>query len=239
MIDFVFKRVELKYRLTREQYHAVRALIDRRLSPDAFGETTVQSLYYDTPDYRLARASIERPTYKEKLRARCYGLNDGDKDVFLEMKRKYDGVVYKRRIACKQRDCTGAADALSGQTQIDRELRYFWDYYGSLAPRILILYDRAAFFDPQGDLRVTFDRNVRYRTEQLDFHTSLEGIPLLADGEVLMELKSGTAFPLWLCGALSANGITKSSFSKYGEAYKRELGLKNIQFQLPEGKAYV
>lgn len=226
MISYVFKRYETKYILSAEQYAIIKAETDKRLSPDAFGETTIQSLYFDTPDFRLVRASIEKPIYKEKLRLRCYGLNDGTKTVFLEMKRKYNDVVYKRRIACLEDEVKTLFTDNIQHSQIYNEMLYFINFYQKLYPRILILSDRAAFFDNQIGLRVTYDRNVRYRTEKLNFHTSLDGIPLLPDGNVIMEIKTGTAIPLWLCRLLSENKIFKSSFSKYGTAYKKEISGK-------------
>lgn len=194
LISYVFKRYELKYLLTQEQYLKVRDEIEKRLSPDVFGKTVIQSLYYDTADDRLVRASAEKPVFKEKLRLRAYGLSDGEKDVYIEMKRKYDGVVYKRRVACKEDE---AADIFSGKcpdSQIGKELEYFIRFYGKLSPRMLILYDREAFTDENSDLRVTFDKNVRYRMTDLNLHTSLDGNALLQSGTVLMELKSGTVY---------------------------------------------
>lgn len=222
MTGYVFKRYELKYLLTAEQYAAVKKEIESRLVPDAFGKNVIQSLYYDTPDYRLIRESIEKPVFKEKLRLRCYNLNVNDKDVYLEMKRKYDGVVYKRRISCKESEADSLFSGKVFSSQIGKELSYFINFYGDLRPKILILYDREAFFDRGGDLRVTFDKNIRYRTDNLNFHSSLDGERLLQDGFVLMELKTGTALPLWLCDLLDKESIRKTSFSKYGTAYKRE-----------------
>jgi len=219
--DFVFKRYELKYLLTELQYRTVRAEVEKRLAPDRFGSTTIQSLYYDTPDFRLVRESIEKPVYKEKLRLRCYGLNDCDKDVFLEMKRKYDGVVYKRRIACKETSVPELFAGKSDPSQIGRELDYFISFYRQLDPKVMILYERSAFFDEAGDLRVTFDSGIRYRAADLSFGAPLKGDTLLPPGTVLMELKSGTGFPLWLAHLLGQERIIKSSFSKYGEAYRR------------------
>ena len=225
MADFVFKRYELKYLLSFEQYLAVRAEIKKRLSPDKFGVNTVQSLYLDTDDYRLIRESVEKPVFKEKLRLRCYNLNDCDKDIFVEMKRKYDGVVYKRRIACKERDAENLQGGKVLTSQIGRELKYFLNFYGGLSPKMLILCDREAFYG-DGDLRVTFDRNIRYRTTDLDFHTSLNGEDIIPKDQTLMELKTGTALPLWLCDLLCDNRIRKTSFSKYGTAYQLELTKK-------------
>lgn len=228
MVGYVFKRYELKYILDSAQYAAIKAEIEKRLCPDEFGRNTVQSLYYDTPDNRLIRASIEKPAFKEKLRVRCYNLNDDDKNVYVEMKRKYDGVVYKRRIACKEGDIAALlngeaqTDGKTQTSQIGKELDYFVRFYGNLVPKILILCEREAFCDKESDLRVTFDENIRYRADDLDFYSSLGGENLLPDDCVLMELKSGSAFPLWLCRILGEQNIKKQSFSKYGSAYERE-----------------
>ena len=219
MISYVFERFELKYLLTPEQYRIMKAAADERLRPDEFGETTIQSLYFDTPDYRLVRASLEGPVYKEKLRVRCYGMNDDDRNVYIEMKRKSEGVVYKRRISCKEPEGLALFGGSFPDTQIGRELDYFRRIYEGIGPRILILSERAAFFDPESDLRVTFDTGIRYRTTDLNFHTSAAGTDIIPPGYALMELKAGASYPLWLCRLLSDNNICKRSFSKIGAAY--------------------
>lgn len=241
MIGYVFKRYEMKYLLTEKQYETVKAAFCGRLVPDRFAKTTIQSLYYDTPDDRLIRASLEKPMFKEKLRLRCYGLNDCDKDVFVEMKRKYDGVVYKRRITCKELQAQAVLGGAS-DTQIGKELEYFARFYGELYPKMLIIYDREAFCSKQaeeqglrqidgqylrqgawqGDLRITFDKNIQYRTDNLNFYSSLSGKELPTNGKILMEIKTGTALPLWLCAVLDRERIYKTTFSKYGTAYKIE-----------------
>lgn len=222
MINYVFKRYELKYALTYNQYLAVLPEIKKRLTSDKFGLNTIQSLYYDTENYRLIRESIERPAFKEKLRLRGYNLNENDDDIYVEMKRKYDGVVYKRRIACKEREVEDVLNGKAATTQIGRELEYFSKYYGNLKPSMLIIYDREAYYDENSDLRVTFDRNVRYRKTDLNFHTSLGGENLLPEDVVLMEVKTGSALPLWFCEVINKEKIVKTSFSKYGAAYRLE-----------------
>lgn len=228
MISYVFKRYELKYLLTRAQYEAVKSEISSRLSPDVFGKNTVQSLYLDTDDFRLVRESLEKPVFKEKLRLRCYNLNDCNKDIFIEMKRKYDGVVYKRRISCKENEVNEVLNENPQASQIGKELDYFMRFYGKLSPKMLILYDREAFFDKESDLRVTFDGNIRYRTDDLNFYTSLDGEELLSSDGVLMEIKTGSAIPLWLCKILNKEKIIKQSFSKYGTAYNKNKIRSNI-----------
>ena len=87
----------------------------------------------------------------------------------------------------------------------------------------MIIYDRIAYFEPDGDLRLTIDHNPRYRYEDLDLSVSMEGNSLLKDGYTILEVKVQQAVPLWLCSILSKGKIYKGSFSKYGEAYKQQL----------------
>ena len=222
----VMQRRELKYILTREQTALLRRAMAGHMEPDQFGRTTIASLYYDTPDYRLIRASIEKPAFKEKLRLRTYGRATDDSPVFLELKRKTLGVVYKRRV---QTTVGGAARFLRGETngpddsQISRELAAFRNYYGKLRPSCMIIYDRTAYVEPEGELRLTIDENPRYRTWDLDLTRPMDGTLLLDEGCSILELKVQTAIPLWLSRVLSDAKICKTSFSKYGEAYRREL----------------
>ena len=221
----VMQRYELKYLLDGNQTDRFLERLEGYMEVDAFGLTSIASLYYDTPDSRLIRASLEKPIYKEKLRLRSYGLATMDSPVYLELKRKYDGVVYKRRVqtTVPLAERFFAGEAAAGDGQISRELAYFRDRYPGLRPACLIIYDRTAYFQPGGDLRLTIDRKPRYRREDLDLTHSMEGIPLLEEGRSILEIKVQGGMPLWLSGILSREGIFKSSFSKYGEAYKREL----------------
>ena len=221
----VMKRYELKYVLDATQ----RAFLERRLEGhmriDRYGITSIASLYYDTPDYRLIRASIEKPPFKEKIRLRSYGLADASSPVFLELKRKFDGIVYKRRVQTTipevDRFFSREGD-VPADGQIAREISYFRDFYGSLVPSCLIIYDRAAYFEPGGDLRLTLDGNPRYRVDELDLTTSMEGTPLLDEGDSILEVKVQQAVPLWLSAILDEARIHQASFSKYGEAYQAQ-----------------
>lgn len=229
----VMQRFELKYILDRRQRAALLKAMRGRMEADQFGLTTIATLYYDTPDRQLIRASLEKPDFKEKLRLRSYGQAKTDSPVFLELKRKALGTVYKRRV---QTTLEEAADFLRGgegsleDGQISRELRFFRDHYGKLQPSCLIIYDRTAYVETDGDLRLTIDANPRYRVRDLDLTHSMEGIPLLEEGAAVLELKVQSAMPLWLTRALSEAHIYKTSFSKYGEAYRREL----LRAQAPE-----
>lgn len=221
----VMKRFELKYIVTAQQRAFLERCLEGHMKLDKYGITSIASLYYDTIDYRLIRTSIEKPAFKEKIRLRSYGLASDTSPVFLELKRKYDGIVYKRRVQTTipavnrffQREGDIVADG-----QIAREITYFRDYYGTLVPACLIIYDRAAYFEPGGDLRLTIDGNPRYRIKDANLVTNMEGISLLPQGCAILEIKVQEAMPLWLTHILDEGRIYQSSFSKYGEAYKQQ-----------------
>jgi hypothetical protein len=222
----VMKRYEMKYLMSPGQTDFLLRKLEGHMKIDEFGLTSIASLYYDTPDSQLVRASMEKPAYKEKLRLRSYGLATDTSPVFLELKRKYDGIVYKRRVQSSLTQVEkffAGENALGGSGQIQKELAYFRDFYGTLVPACLIIYDRTAYFEPGGDLRLTIDYNPRYRMHGLTLTESMDGLPLLENGWSILEIKVQDAMPLWLSAALSEGGIFKSSFSKYGEAYCREL----------------
>lgn len=218
-VECVFKRYEFKYLLTPAQYRAVMQTVEGWMHPDAYHESHIRNLYFDTPDFRLVRRSLESPFYKEKLRLRCYGTAAADTAVFAELKKKYDGVVYKRRESLPEAAAMDwLTEAASGpDTQIGREIAYALRLYPGLAPRVFLSYDRLAW--AAGDLRITFDRNIRWRTERLSLREPADGEPLLSPDLTLMEIKCSTAYPLWLTALLSQNRIYKTSFSKYGRAY--------------------
>ena len=94
----LFKRIEKKYLLSGKKYDQLMTALADYIEPDEYPHSTICSMYYDTPDFKLIRASIEKPLYREKLRIRSYGVPTRDSKVFVEVKKKYDGVVYKRRL---------------------------------------------------------------------------------------------------------------------------------------------
>lgn len=219
----IFKRYELKYMLTPEQKQLVLAAMRDHMRLDKYGRTTIRNIYYDTPDYRLIRRSIERPVYKEKLRIRAYRRSGREDKVFVELKKKYKGVVYKRRLSCTQQQ---ALDWLSGgelplSGQIPNEITYFRDLYPGLRPTVFLSYEREAYYSMDGsDFRVTFDDHVLCRPTDLSLDLPPGGDSILPQNSVLMEVKTSGAIPLWMTNVLSRNAIYKTSFSKYGTAYR-------------------
>lgn len=223
----VFQRRELKFLLDEAQCHTVEEALRRRMKPDPHGLNTICNLYYDTPDYRLIRHSLEHPVYKEKLRLRCYGQANPNADIFLELKKKYKGVVYKRRVKVTEPEAMAFMDrmgSLRKQNQISREILYFRDFYQTLSPKVYLCYDREAWYDlVDKGFRMTLDRNVRYRTHELSLSAPFGGREILPPGKTLLEVKAEGAVPLWLVELLSRERIHKQSFSKYGKAYEQML----------------
>lgn len=220
----VMKRYELKYHLTAAQVDFLKKRLEGHMKVDKYGLTTILSLYYDTPDFALINRSIEKPFFKEKIRLRSYGLAKQGGPAFLEIKRKNDGIVYKRRIVTSEEDTEAFFEEGKPfeKSQIGRELEAFSNRYGYLEPKYLVLYDRMAYFQEGSDLRLTLDLNPRYRAKDLNLHTSTEGIPLLGEGEAILEVKVQHSIPLWLVDILNEGKIYQTSFSKVGTAHKRQ-----------------
>lgn len=221
-----FRRFELKYLLDEPVYQQVRMVLDRHLVPDEFGESRIASVYFDTPDYRMIRRSLEKPAYKEKLRLRSYGRPGPGDAVFVELKKKFEGVVYKRRVALSLEEaeaylCQGKHPTL--ENQVLKEVEYLRRFYPVLRPSVYICYERQAFTG-QGmePLRVTFDQNLLWRGDNLHLGAEGGGAPLLPERMRLMEIKVPGAIPLWLVKCLSERSVYPVSFSKYGTAYQKE-----------------
>lgn len=222
-VQTVFRRYELKYLLTMAQKETVLQAMQPYMSLDKYGRTTIRNLYYDTDTYLLIRRSIEKPAYKEKLRIRSYSRVDADSTAFVELKKKYKSVVYKRRISLPYTDATAWLSREkhpAKHTQIANEIDYFLEYYGSLHPTVFLSYEREAYYANDGsDFRVTFDDNILCRQEDLSLASDVYGTPILPEGKVLMEIKCSGGIPLWMTQVLSKEQIYKTSFSKYGTAY--------------------
>lgn len=221
-----FKRYEKKYLLSPERYAALRQQLDEHIVPDVYFKSTVCSIYYDSDDYQLIRHSIEGPVYKEKLRVRSYNVPGPDDTVFVELKKKYKGIVYKRRVTMS---AARAADYLVGKcpppevSQITREIDWFL-HENQPAPKVFIACDRAAYVAKDNpELRITFDHDIRWRETELDLCAGSHGEPVIAPGQVLMEIKIPGAAPLWLAHMLSELALFPTSFSKYGSCYKTAL----------------
>ncbi|MBQ1576756.1 MAG: polyphosphate polymerase domain-containing protein [Oscillospiraceae bacterium] len=222
----VFKRYEKKYLLSRGQYETLFRELRDHIVPDAYHRSTVCSIYYDTDDYELIRRSIEAPVYKEKLRLRSYGVPDDDGTVFIELKKKYKGMVYKRRVPMGAKAAMAYLAGEAGPTecsQMTREIDWFL-HENDVKPKAFIACDRYAWVDKENpELRITFDENLRWRTDRLDLTLGSDGETLTEPGAVLMEIKIPGTAPLWLARLLSEQALFPTGFSKYGTCYKNHI----------------
>ena len=232
MIKYSFERYEKKYIITRKQQEALIKRMAPYMQEDNYGKYPICNIYYDTEDWRFVRASLEKPVYKEKLRMRSYGVPDENGRVFTEIKKKYDGVVYKRRITS---DIVSAEKFLNGHMaadsfgQIGREIMWFQNFHKT-KPKVFIGYERLAFagiFDP--DIRITFDTNIRWRDTELDLRFGNHGELLLDDDMILTEIKLPGVCPLWLADILSDIEAFPTSFSKYGFCWREHISKEKFR----------
>ena len=220
----VFQRKEVKYLLSDAQLAALMPILKAHMKPDAFPHSSISNLYYDTDDFRMIHRSLEKPQYKEKLRLRSYGIPEDGSMVFPEIKKKVQGIVYKRRVGMPYAQAISflAGKSSAPEGQIYRELRWMLASYPHLSPKVFLSYERDSWQGiEQSALRLTLDWEIHYRTECLDLQHGTSGDNILQPGQTLMEVKIPGAAPLWLSHALSALWIFPTSFSKYGEAYQR------------------
>ena len=221
----VFKRYEMKYMMTTQQKRKVLEAMFPYMKLDNYGHTTIRNVYFDTDNYRLVRRSIEKPVYKEKLRIRSYDQAKPQDKVFIELKKKYDDVVYKRREALTQLETLEwlvRRTPFPKATQMGNEIDYFFKFYQTLKPKVFLSYEREAFYSLDGsDFRVTFDENILARQEELSLSRDVWGDRLIGENQVLMEIKTSGGIPLWMTKVLTQERIYKTSFSKYGTAYEK------------------
>lgn len=219
----IFERIEKKYIITDEQYEALGKYIAKECVPDEFPDSYIYNIYYDTDDDRIVRDSAGKPIYKEKLRLRAYAMPKDDTMVFVELKKKFKGVVYKRRVMLPYKEAVSFLNdgvIPQSRTQIVREIEYFMNYYKGVRPAMYISYHRLSYISTDGTAsRITFDSEITYRTNELLIEKGNFGTPLLEKGTRLMELKILGAMPLWLSKALDECRIFPTTFSKFGTAH--------------------
>lgn len=224
--QMTFERTEMKYLLDPVQYLQLKERLMGKMETDQYGNSTICNVYFDTPDARLIRKSLEKPVYKEKFRLRSYGLPGQTSSVFLELKKKYQGIVYKRRETLNLADAEAylyRGIKPERQTQVLREIDWFLHYYEDMVPAMYISYERTALYGLEDEnLRLTLDGNILWRTDCLRLENGPWGTPLLEDGWFLMEIKIPGSMPLWLGHILDELKIYPASFSKYGQAYEKQ-----------------
>ena len=221
----IFRRVEKKYIINSQQYLNLLPEILKYMEEDQYGKSVICNIYFDTENYDLIRRSIEKTFFKEKVRLRSYNTPNMDSNVYLEIKRKINNVVGKRRIKISLQDFYNFISKSNSLTnvnaQIKRELDYIFDYY-KLEPKMYISYERVALYQNENrDFRVTFDSNILARTYDLKLELGNYGVNILDRNNYIMEIKTLGTIPMWFVKLINELRIKPGKFSKYGESYKK------------------
>ena len=197
------------------------------MTRDEYGLHTINSLYYDTVNYDLISLARRKPNYREKLRIRCYGTDYVNAPYFLEIKKKVNKVIYKRRVDMNfyqvndfiNHGLLPINNSFSDELTL-MEVKRILD--NNVFPSVMVIYDRIALFDNlDPNFRVTFDFNMRWRKDRLNFLHDDSGSIIAPEVDVIMEVKILKSYPLWFSQLLSELKIFPQSFSKFGEVYKR------------------
>ena len=218
-----FARVEKKFLATDVQTEGFLNAVSAYVKPDLYPSSDVNNVYYDTPDRLLIRRSLDKPTYKETLRLRCYGVPDDQTTAYIELKKKFQRVVYKRRLSMPYADAVSFLDGKrEPATQIEREVRWMFRIYPGLSPAYCIFYHRDSVIGVEdAEIRITVDRDIRWRDTDTDVRLGNYGRDLLPPHMRIIELKVHGSMPLWMVHALSAQQIKPATFSKYGNAFRQ------------------
>ena len=218
----IFSRNEKKYIISQAQSDKLKLRLTEFMKPDKYSTYWVQNLFYDTENWDMIHTSMEKPYYKEKMRLRCYGSILETDRVFLELKKKYSGTVYKRRVPLSPSDVIAMPIEeilLKNNSQISKELKYHIQRTG-VAKKFYLSYYRNAFVClNNSDLRLTIDTNIRYRLNNLNFVQSINYGTALDSNMFLLEIKTASNIPLWLTNLLGELGIYSTPFSKYAACF--------------------
>ncbi|GIM28360.1 molecular chaperone [Clostridium polyendosporum] len=228
-----FKRYEKKYLISIEQYNKLIPRLLKYMELDKHCKHnenySIYNIYYDTENSDVISHSISHPYYKEKLRLRSYGIPDSPNDrVFLELKKKIDGIVSKRRAKLTLEEAykflefgeKPVSDEYHNK-QVLSEIEYYLRN-NPVHPTVYIGYKRTALFGKENkDFRVTLDSKILTRRNILRLEEGYFGEDLLERDQYLMEVKIIGAMPIWFTKLLLELSIYSTHFSKYGTEYKR------------------
>ena len=232
MAKEVFNRFEKKYLVPTSKLQRVLDEIEKHMEPDKFNidrkTYSISNVYFDTEDDYMIRNSLAKPVYKEKIRLRSYGTPSKDSYAYLEIKKKVNGLVNKRRTKIKVCEAyefvssKGRMVVEEGMNkQVLKELAYIVQNY-ELRPKVMIAYDRLAYFEKGNpDLRLSLDTNLRSRRYDVRLEAGSHGENIIEDDIWVMEVKTSKAMPLWLSELLAKEEIRSTSFSKYGTEFKK------------------
>lgn len=217
-------RHEFKHSLNYVDYLALRsrlrAVLPHDANTDENGEYRVRSLYFDTPGDRALREKIDGVNRREKFRIRRYG--SGSNFIRLEKKSKANSLCYKQSeiITASELQSLLSGD-LTWMPSDSRPLvtELYSKMSGNLLrPKVIVDYIREPFVCRAGNVRITFDRDIRTSLRSTDFLN--DSIPMIAAGTeiVLLEVKYGAFIPQHIISLIQAGDRRAAACSKYALA---------------------
>ena len=235
----VFKRVEQKYMLTKSDFEKLMQILEPKMEKNKYFESKILNIYFDTDNFDIATKTIEKTKYKEKLRLRSYSVpKSDDENVFFELKRKCNSVVSKRRITMKLNEFEEYIKYgklfQTENMQILKEIDYTKNTK-KLKPKMMVAYDRFSYYlIGDENTRITFDFDLRYRDEMLNLKMGDAGHKFFKNDIIIMEVKTLGSMPIWFVKLMNELKIYPTSFSKYGEIYKKHILSKKINKKYDE-----
>lgn len=218
-------RHDIKYIIDEKTVGELRkCLLANNMRKQIHDSDLVVSAYCDTDDFASIRKCIDDPKHKEKIRIRSYGPIGDDDLAYLEIKRKENGLLTKRRVKVRYGDIPGI---LSGsqkmQGEFGDELDDFLSRYPNSEPRIRISYERESYKaeDESSDLRVTLDHDIRYKVGKGIRLDGSDGTCLMSPRRYIIEIKTLGETPKWLDMFFKSRSLKPRSYSKYAKAYTK------------------
>jgi len=197
-------RHEMKYVIPYHEFLIYKHRLDNVLKRDIYSKDkpyTITSLYYDDHYDTALKEKVEGYVSRYKYRLRYYN-SDGSK-VKLEKKSKVEQMTHKTSVWMDD----------------TKELNQEFDFlvkYGVIKPVSLVRYERLAYIHALGNVRITFDMNVRgVKNEPELFDHEDKYTRLLQDENVIMEIKFNGVLPDFICRFLESNKHMAESSSKY------------------------
>ena len=217
-------RHELKYAISHSEYLAMRARISKLMEPDPHasdnGTYRIRSIYFDNDDDKALREKINGMKIREKFRIRYY--NDDFSFITLEKKMKVDDLCLKIDERIPEEECRKILSGdigwmMSHHSELVKEL-YAKMIFQRLRPKVLVSYLREPYIFKAGNVRVTFDSQIRTSVYHRDFLTKEVRDISATDTpqDMLLEVKYDTFLPSVIQEMIQINGIRQQAFSKYG-----------------------
>lgn len=216
-------RNELKYLCTSSYFEILKIRLksimelDKHLDEDML--YNIRSIYFDDYDNSCFLENEAGLNNRMKVRIRIY--NRSDSIIKLELKYKLNGMTKKESCSISRDLC----QRLMNGEIITREdcgedkvlnILYLHMHMKMLKPKVIVEYDRTVFINKSGNVRITFDQNIR-ASKHIDrfFDENLFSIPILDKNQHVLEVKYDEMLPDYIASALELGNLSQTAFSKY------------------------